>query len=165
MIYRALISILFLSLLAACAPESIPTPTSAAPTPYLAPATPEVGAQPKDTLTYPAPLAPAPSEGNMTRGEAFVDKSELVSSKSSPVQYSLSVSGTLPTPCNLLKYDVKGPDDQNRIQVDLYSLVQTDRMCAQVLAPFDTSIPLGDLKSGKYTVILNGDQVGDLVVP
>ena len=163
--YRIVISILLVSLLAACAPESIPTPTTAAPTPYPAAATPQEAAQPKSPTSYPSPLVPPPTESNMTRGEAFVDESELVSTKSNPVQYSLHVSGSLPTPCNALKYDLKGPDAQNRIQVDLYSLAPTDRMCAQVLEPFDTNIPLGDLKSGKYTVILNGSQVGELAVP
>ena len=101
----------------------------------------------------------------MTRGQAFVDSSELVSSNTNPAEYSLKVSGSLPTPCNVLKYEVKGPDDQNRIQVEVYSEVQSGQMCAQVMTPFDTSIPLGDLKSGKYTVVLNENQVGALVVP
>ncbi len=163
--YRNVISILVLSLLAACVPESIATPPSAAPTAYPVPATPQEAAQPKKLVAYPSPLDPVPNESSMTRGNAFVEKSELVSSKSNPAQYSLNVSGSLPTPCNVLKADLKAPDAQNRIQVDLYSLVKTDQMCTQVLVPFDTSIPLGSLRSGKYAVILNGNQAGELVVP
>jgi hypothetical protein len=163
--YRIVISILCLCLLAACAPEAIPTPSSAAPTAYPAPATPQEAAQPKNATAYPAPNNPLPTQGSMARGMAFVDKSELVSSKTSPVQYSLKVSGSLPTPCNVLKYDVKKPDAQNRIQVDVYSQVQSDQMCAQVMQPFDTSIPLESLTSGKYSVVVNGSQVGELVVP
>ena len=101
----------------------------------------------------------------MIRGKAFVDKSDLVSPKTSAEQFILQVSGSLPTPCNVLQTSVKTPDEQNRIQVEVYSLLPPDKICAQVLVPFDTSILLGSLKSGKYTVILNGAQVGELTVP
>jgi hypothetical protein len=116
-------------------------------------------------MTNPSPLAPLPDENNMVRGQAFVDTSALVTLKSNPEQYALNVSGSLPTPCNVLKYDIKGPDDQNRIEVELYSLVPTDKMCAQVLKPFETTIQLGSLKSGKFAVSLNGSPVGDITVP
>ncbi len=101
----------------------------------------------------------------MVRGQAFVDKSDLINPKSASDQFVLNVSGNLPTPCNTLQTDVKAPDEQNRIQVEVYSMLQADKVCAQVLVPFDTSVPLGNLKSGKYTVILNGKQVGELSVP
>ncbi len=176
MVYRVIISVLFLSLLAACAPEIIPTPmktepaypptlTPSAPTAYPEPTTPQEETLPKNVVSYPSPLPTTSNEAKMIRGQAFVDKSDLVSPKSSSEQFVLNVSGSLPTPCNLLQTSLKAPDEQNRIQVEVYSLLQPDKICAQVLVPFDTSIPLGSLKSGKYTVILNGEQVGELTVP
>ncbi len=101
----------------------------------------------------------------MIRAKAFVDESNLISPKSSSEQFVLHVSGSLPTPCNQLQTSLKAPDEQNRIQVEVFSLLPPDKMCAQVLVPFDTNIPLGSLKSGKYSVILNGAQVSELTVP
>ena len=175
MFYKVIISILFLSLLAACAPEIIPTPLTTGPagpatlTPapgaYPGPTTPQEETLPKSATSYPIPVPRATNEANMIRGKAFVDKSDLVSPKTSAEQFILQVSGSLPTPCNVLQTSVKAPDEQNRIQVEVYSLLPPDKICAQVLVPFDTSILLGSLKSGKYTVILNGAQVGELTVP
>jgi hypothetical protein len=167
MIEKIVISILFVSLLTACAPAATSVPTEAAPTPYPVQdmPLPQATDQPKTLIAYPSPLDPVPNEGNLTRGKAFVEKADLISLESNPTQIELVVSGSLPTPCNVLKASMKGPDDQNRIQVELYSLVQTDAVCAQVLKPFNTSIPLGSLKSGKYTVSLNGKQVGEFTAP
>jgi hypothetical protein len=165
MIDKIVISILFVSLLVACAPAATSVPTDAAPTPYPAPAIPQATDQPKKLIAYPSPLDPVVNESNLTRGKAFVDKAELVSLESNPAQTDLVISGSLPTPCHVLKASLKGPDDQNRIQVELYSLVKSDTVCAQVLKPFETSIPMGSLKSGKYTVALNGKQVGEFTAP
>ncbi len=175
MFYKVIISILFLSLLAACAPEIIPTPLAtvpaAPPTPtpaqgaYPAPTSPQGVTQPKDATSNPSLLPTGTGEANMIRAKAFVDESDLISPKSSSEQFVLHVSGSLPTPCNQLQTSLKPPDEQNRIQVEVYSLLPPDKICAQVLVPFDTNIPLGSLKSGKYTVILNGAQVSELSVP
>jgi hypothetical protein len=164
---KIVISILFLSLLAACAPAATSVPTEAAPTPYPTQdiPMPQATEQPKLLIAYPSPLDPVPNESKLTIGKAFVEKADLVSLESTPGQTDLVVSGSLPTPCHTLKASLKGPDDQNRIQVELYSLVQSDVVCAQVLKPFETNIPLGSLKSGKYTVSLNGNQVGEVTVP
>jgi hypothetical protein len=175
MVYKFIISVLFLSLLAACAPEMIASPTIAGPanpsssTPgapgaYPVPTTQQGATLPKNVVSYPPPLPTIPNEAKMIRGQAFVDKSDLVSPKSSSEQFVLHVSGSLPTPCNLLQTSLKAPDEQNRIQVEVYSLLPPDKVCAQVLVPFDTTILLGSLKSGKYTVILNGQPVGELTV-
>ena len=164
MFYKVIISILFLSLLAACAPETIPTPLTTMP---AIPATlpPQEETQPKNATSNPSLLPTATNEANMIRGQAFVDKSELISPKSGSEQFVLHVTGSLPTPCNQLQTSLKAPDEQNRIQVEVYSLLPPDKMCAQVLVPFDTSILLGSLKNGKYTILLNGNQVAELTVP
>ncbi len=176
MVYKIGITILITALLAACVPAATaipPTaapvmpaqPTAAAPTPYVGPAESKDASQGKNMSIYPSPLDPLPNESSMVKGQAFVDTSEIVASQTTPGQYDLSVEGNLPTPCNSLKATLSGPDDQNRIQVELYSLAPADRMCAQMLKPFETLIPLGSLKSGKYTVLLNSSQVGEISVP
>ena len=57
------------------------------------------------------------------------------------------------------------PDDQNRINVEIYSVTDPDMICTQVLQPFTQSIDLEIPASGTYTVLLNGQKVGDLISP
>ncbi len=170
MIYKAIIVGFILSMLVACAPETIPVPTQTppaqlAPTSYPKPVITQSAVQPKPAVSNPSTQPPSTSGDNMVRAPAFVEKSEVVSPKSASDQFTLTVSGSLPSPCNLLQTNVKAPDDQNRIQVEVYSLLPPDKVCAQVLVPFETSVPLGSLKSGSYTVVLNDKQVGELTVP
>ena len=80
--------------------------------------------------------------------------------ESYPLQVSLHLTGSLPTPCHQLKVEVSEPDADNIIVVDAYSLVDPNEMCIQVLKAFDETIPLGSYGDGTYTVVLNGEEVG-----
>jgi hypothetical protein len=53
------------------------------------------------------------------------------------------------------------PDDQNQIQVEVYSVIDPEQMCIQVLEPLEANIGLGSFPSGHYTVFVNGEQVGE----
>ena len=121
-------------------PSAVPTPGSAA------------------TIT---PFILIPEEGNMSRGEAFIESHELMIMESYPLQIRLIVSGNLPTPCHQIQVKAAGPDKLGRIHVELYSLVDPEVICIQVLEPFKTEIPLGPYPDGSYTVWLNGEQVGE----
>jgi hypothetical protein len=70
--------------------------------------------------------------------------------------------GSLPTPCHQLRVVIDEPDDQNQIQVQIYSLVDPNTVCIQVLETFDATIPLGSYASGSYTLFVNGEKVGDI---
>ena len=111
-----------------------------------------------------SPLDPLPDEDKMIRGSAFVDTSEIVMMESNPVQVVLKVNGTLPTPCHELRAEVSEPDENNQINVELFSLTKPGKMCIQVLEPFETSIPLGSYQSGDYTVYINGTEAGTFSV-
>ena len=108
-----------------------------------------------------SPLDPIPGEENMKRGQANIDKSEVLQLESYPLQLVLNLKGTLPTPCHHLRAKVSGPDAENRIQVEVYSLVDPNEICIQIIQEFDTSIPLGSFPNGSYTIWLNGKQVGE----
>ena len=120
----------------------------------------------------PLPSSPVPSESeaNMPetsipgaiRGPVYVDSTDLLLLESYPVQVRLQVSGTLPTPCHALKWEVSGPDSEGRIDVELFSLASSELACIQVLEPFETSIPLGSFESGSFTVFLNGERIGEI---
>lgn len=107
---------------------------------------------------------PGDKEPVGVRGPVYVDSTELLLAESFPVQARLQVTGTLPTPCHGLKWEVQGPDSNGRIDVALYSLADPALACIQVLEPFETSIPLGTLDSGNYAVYLNGELVGDVQI-
>jgi hypothetical protein len=101
------------------------------------------------------------SEANLSRGEAFITAQELLVKESYPLQVSLHITGSLPTPCHQLKVEVSEPDEQNKINVEVYSLVDPTQNCIQVLKAFDETIPLASYTDGSYTVTLNGEEVGE----
>ena len=106
--------------------------------------------------------APGKGDESMQRGEVYIDSQEIVMLKSLPPQFQLNVTGSLPTPCHQLRVVIEEPDDQNQIQVQIYSLVDPNTVCIQVLEPFEASIPLGSYASGSYALFVNGVKVGDL---
>jgi len=109
----------------------------------------------------PSPLDPIPGEDKMARGEATISESSVLLLESYPAQVMLSLKGTLSTPCHHLRAKVSRPDEQNRIQVEVYSLYNPDEICIQMLQEFKSSISLGSYPNGSYTVWLNGKQVGE----
>ena len=115
------------------------------------------GAQPA-----PAPWEPAAGDEDMSRGEVFVDTQDILVLESFPPQFVLALAGSLPTPCNQLRVRVSDPDAQNRILVEVYSLVDPGQACIQVLEPFEANVPLGSFASGEFTVLINGQEIGQI---
>ena len=101
------------------------------------------------------------SDANLSRGEVFTTSQELLVKESYPLQVSLHLTGSLPTPCHQLKVEVSEPDADNIIVVDAYSLVDPNEMCIQVLKAFDETVPLGSYGDGTYTVVVNGEEIGE----
>ncbi len=102
------------------------------------------------------PFAPKPGDVNLTRGEVFIKESGLLIRESSPPQIALFFSGDLPTACHELRALVSLPDTENKIMVDIYSVVDPDIICAQALEPFRENIELGTFPKGRYAVWVNG---------
>lgn len=107
------------------------------------------------------PFAPKPGDVDLTRGTAFVQESGLLIRESYPPQISLNVAGELPTPCHQLRIEIGKPTSDNKINVDVYSVVNPDRICTQVLEPFEASVNLGTFPSGHYAVYVNGELAGE----
>ena len=132
-------------------PETaLPTSTPAAP----------VELPPVEGPAY-SPLEPLPDEEKMIRGDISAGSAEIIMLESYPVQVVLQVSGMLPTPCNMPRAEVTGPDADNNIYVEMWTLLEPDAVCIQVLQPFEVNIPLGSYESGSYTVYLNDKEVGE----
>jgi hypothetical protein len=106
-------------------------------------------------------FVPRPEDAALQRGRAYVNSADLLTMESFPLQFSLTVKGDLPTPCHQLRVDVQPPDTQGVIVLDAYSVIDPDRMCAEVLQPFEVNIPLGSYPSGEYEIRLNGEKVAE----
>ena len=112
--------------------------------------------------TTPTPSTTAPAAIPDNAGPVFVETTDILLIESFPVQVALHVSGNLPTPCHQPVWEVE--DDGTTIAVRLASVTEPDVLCAQVVEPFEVSIPLGDFESGTRVVTLNGAEIGDFEV-
>jgi len=157
--YKIFLSLVVI-LVTSCAPA--PKPTSE---PGILPPDTAVTSPPQDDMTTNEPtenpFSPQPGDSKLTRGNVFPQESSLVIRESYPPQISLNLSGDLPTPCHQLRAEVSAPDTDNKINVDVYSVVDPNQVCIQVLEPFEESIDLGTFPSGHYSVWVNGESVGE----
>lgn len=152
---------------AASAPASTPasaTATSSAPPSAVAatPITPgaDFGLQPPSQ-----PYAPQAGDAKLVRGSFFIDRAQIVVAESFPPQFILSLSGSLPTPCHLLRLTVALQAANHRVLVDVYTLAEPQAVCAQVLQPVSVNVPLGRLPQGRFEVWLNDQPVGEVEAP
>lgn len=105
--------------------------------------------------------SPKPEDVTLIRGEAYIDSNDLLTLESFPLQFMLNIKGNLPTPCNALRVLVNPPDAENKIYVDVYSVISPDKVCVQVLSPFEANVSLGSFPTGKYILFVNGIQVAE----
>jgi len=110
-------------------------------------------------------LLPRASDSQLKQVTVYIDGSEILLMDDKPQQIKLHVWGNLPTPCNELRTLVQDTDDQNRIQVMVYAVTDPNVMCTQVITPFDVSFVIGEFSEGKYTVVLNGEEIGSVDLP
>ena len=104
----------------------------------------------------------SPSDGSAhQRGGIYIKSAELLVRESFPPQVSLIIRGDLPTPCHKFRVVVNQPDADNKIAVDAYTAVDPNKACIQVLKPFEETIDLDTYPAGKYSVWVNGKQVGE----
>jgi hypothetical protein len=96
------------------------------------------------------------------RGEVFLDKTDIVALESDIPRFVIRISGALPTPCHNIRVIVSEADDNNNIQVEVYSLSGPDEICIQVLEPFEIIVPLGVYTSGEYQVVVNEKGIGEI---
>lgn len=157
-----LLLIVILTLMA-CAPAQQPTQdvVETLPPDTAVTSPPEQTPPANEPTRRPNPLAPAPGDANLTRGEAFVQESSLLIRESFPPQIALSLKGELPTPCHQLRVQVGTPDSNNRIDIEVYSVVNPEMMCTQVVEPFEEMVELGTFPSGHYSVYVNEELVGE----
>lgn len=111
------------------------------------------------------PYAPQPGDGALQRGNAYLDSTEISLMESFPPQVGLRLVGNLPTPCHQLRVAVSEPDAEKNIRVEIYSVVQKDVVCVEVLQPFEVSLNLGSYPQGSYSLLVNGSEIGQVMLP
>ena len=152
---KSKVLLLLVLFVASCAPRLEPTPG-----PDTAVTNPPVDNMPtNEPITNP--FEPQPEDASLNRGNAYINEASLIIRESFPPQISLTLSGDLPTPCNQLRAEVKPPDAEKKIVVDVYSVVDPSQICMQVLEPFEAAIDLGTFPTGHYTVWVNGEMAGE----
>ncbi len=116
-----------------------------------------------DPSAYPAPgdpsvVAPQASDSTLKREDVTIDtsSSQVVVRTTTPQTAALSVLVNLPSPCHQARVKVNLPDGTNTIAVEVYSLVDTSKVCAAVVTPAEEVVSLGSLAPGSYKVTLNG---------
>lgn len=130
---------LLVLLLAACAPGRISSPSPLG-------------------LQIENPNPPQSGDGKLVRDSVEMVKTELVILKSNPLQYALKLSFFTPTPCHQFRISVDQPGPDNRINLEAYSLMKKDQVCAlmRLSTPTEVSLALSKLSAGHYSVWVNG---------
>ena len=142
-----------------CAPMQAGTSEPGTLPPDTAVTSPPFDGTPAEPV--PDPYAPQPGDSALIRGNVFIQEMDLLIRESFPPQVTLALRGELPTPCHQLRIQTGEPDTENRIEVEVYTVVDPDLACIQVVEPFEANINLGTFPSGHYSVRVNGEPAGE----
>ncbi len=104
---------------------------------------------------------PSPADSTLSRSKVFLDSTELLTLESFPLQFSLHLKGNLPTPCHQLRVSVSPANAENKVNVDVYSVVDPNTICVQSLEPFDVNFNLGSYPTGYYYLYVNGTLIAE----
>ncbi|MFO7944416.1 MAG: hypothetical protein R6U51_09000 [Anaerolineales bacterium] len=163
-IYWILLSVLVISvtvLSTACGMDSAPSTTDVPPDTQSSTAVSPSHDQATEDSEEGRPFAPQAGDQDLERGDVQLEKIDLLIMESWPVQISLQVEGNLPTPCHQLRAKISEKGDDQRVDIEIYSLTDPEQMCAQVLEPFEVNIPLGSFKDEGISFWVNGEKVGE----
>jgi hypothetical protein len=96
-----------------------------------------------------------PADTTTIRSEAYVESVDLQFLESYPVQVRAIISGNLPTPCHRIGWEFDALSSVAPAVI-VYSTVEPDAMCAEVLEPFEITIDLGSFETGDHVAVING---------
>jgi pimeloyl-ACP methyl ester carboxylesterase len=162
----ALLAVLSMLLaLTACGERATPTPTAAATeqkqiaTPTEPMPTPTVPVEPEQqpaATTEPAP-EPTTVEGQIITAKAMVENIEILLLESFPIQVNVVAQGNLPDGCTEIA-EITEEQEGNAFEITITTSRPADKMCTQMLVPFEEVISLDvvGLPAGVYAVNVNG---------
>lgn len=90
-------------------------------------------------------------------GTATVEKVQIITLESLPVQVQVIAQGYLPDSCTKIN-EINTEVKENSFNINISTKRPKDAVCAQAIVPFNETIPLNvqGLKAGNYTVNVNG---------
>ena len=116
-------------------------------------------ASPDGSTTNDQTTAPSQDPGIAVAPDvAWIDSVEILLLESYPVQVHAVVKGTMPSPCHELTWEVSDPDPDGRIVMDVWSTIDPNDDCAEVIQDFEESIPVGSFTGGEFVLVVNGDE-------
>lgn len=80
-----------------------------------------------------------------------------------PPRAAIVITGYMPSVCNELRIEISPPDEQFRVFIDVYSLIDPDIQCDNVFQQFEAEILLGTYSPGRFSVWVNDALAGDFV--
>jgi hypothetical protein len=142
-----------------CTMPPMITPEAATPASPDAPVSSptETVAAPVETPAETPAETPTPEGGAFSIQEAPVDRIEIRTLESMPVQIHVVAYGNLPTGCAVI-HDWEVSQEGNDYTVRLNMAQPIDAICTQALVPYEQVIPLDvvGLSAGTYNVTVNG---------
>ncbi|MBX3037857.1 MAG: hypothetical protein KF758_13190 [Anaerolineales bacterium] len=145
------IFLLIFIFISACSVIPTPEPTATAPAPYRI--TP-------DENMY----APRPDDLNKQNAGVTITAVNLSEKyEFSPPRATLNILGYMPSVCNELRVNINPPDENFRVFIEVYSLINTNINCDNVFQQFEANILFGYYSAGRYTVWINNALAGDFV--
>ena len=122
---------------------------------------PDNGAAPGSTVAEPPGVPRAdPVKPPVEKGVFTLSSADVLVMESYPIQVTVVVDGTIPTPCDSAGWKVEIVGDE--ILVEVYSIPLNDPAvsCIAQVEDVAVTVPLGSFQDGAYTVIVNGETVG-----
>lgn len=109
------------------------------------------------------PYAPRAGDSDLLATDIDTEWSRVFTARSRPPQLLVSFTYFPPTTCHKLRVEVSKPNDENQIMLKAYVVAAKDQACAMVVLedPLLATLNLGSFPEGLYTVVLNGDQIGE----
>lgn len=135
----------------ACLPVPTQEPTQTSPTPYrIAP--------------DENPYEPGIKDANRQVAAVTITSVLLVEKyEYTPPRAAIVITGYMPSVCNELRIAINPPDEQFRVFIDAYSLINPDIQCDNVFQQFEAEILMGIYSPGRFTVWINDAPAGDFV--
>jgi hypothetical protein len=107
--------------------------------------------------------APRTKDINMKRDEIILTSSSLSERYDlTPLRAELHILGSMPNVCSELRIKVNSPNNEYKINIEVYGVSDPKPKCGNVFQQFDTTILLGVYSTGQYTVWVNGNLAGTL---
>ena len=108
--------------------------------------------QSEGALTIENPYAPQAEDEALIQGNVYLEESLW-----NEAEKTLTITGNLPNPCSRLRVAIA----QNTTQLDfaVYSVMEADIICAQMLEPFKASFKMDSFTSQTFRVFINGQEL------